>query len=169
MFLKPKKYSLHWFRTPNVQNEAICFYFEIGTIRKCQGLTEDTNTLLAVAYIKAAAVETANESSALQWSTKQNTQTHQGTEQVDSLQNELLVSDARDSQLLKFGVANPQQPLPTNTSALKDTHILLQAVVQTCNRQAHYQGCSQETHSHLFQNLLLGSQPSPSASGFQSV
>lgn len=78
------------------------------------------------AYIKAAAVKLANESPA-----HTHTENHQSTEQVDSLQNELLVSDARNSQFFKLGVANPQQPLPTHPSALKHTNILLQAVVQT--------------------------------------
>lgn len=63
-----------------------------------------------------------------------NTQTHQSTEQVDGLQNELLMSDARNPQVLQLGVANPQQPLPAHTSALKHTHVLLQAVVQTYSK-----------------------------------
>lgn len=83
--------------------------------------------------LTAAVVTTADESLA----THMHIHTHQSTEQVHSLQNELLVPDARNSQLLQLGVANPQQPLAAHTSALKHTHVLLQAVVQTCGKHTH--------------------------------
>lgn len=91
--------------------------------------------------LTAAVVTTADESLATH--THTHIYTHQSTEQVHSLQNELLVPDARNSQLLQLGVANPQQPLTAHTSALKHTHVLLQAVVQTCGKHTYYEGYSQ--------------------------
>lgn len=62
--------------------------------------------------------------------------THQSTEQVNSLQNELLMSNPRNSKLLKLCMAYPQQPLPTHKSPFKHTNVLLQAVIKTYRKRS---------------------------------
>lgn len=57
--------------------------------------------------------------------------TDQGTEKVDSFQDEFLMSYSGDAQLLQFLMSDVQQLLSSHLLPLKILHILLETVVQT--------------------------------------
>jgi len=57
--------------------------------------------------------------------------TDQGTEEVDGLQDELLVSYPGDSQLLQLLVGDVQQLLAAHLLPLEALHVLLETVIQT--------------------------------------
>lgn len=56
--------------------------------------------------------------------------TDQGTKEVDSFQDELLVSYSGDAELLQFLMGDVQQLLSPDLLPLKTLHILLEAVIQ---------------------------------------
>lgn len=63
--------------------------------------------------------------------------THQGTEEVDSFQDELLMSYSRDTQLLQLLMGDVQQLLSSHLLPLETLHILLETVIQTCGGERH--------------------------------
>lgn len=65
--------------------------------------------------------------------------TNQGTEEVDSFQDELLMSYSGDAQLLQLLVGDVQQLLAPHLLPLETLHVLLETVVQTCAGQRQTQ------------------------------
>ena len=57
--------------------------------------------------------------------------TNQGTEEVDSFQDELLMSYSGDAQLLQLLVGDVQQLLAPHLLPLETLHVLLETVIQT--------------------------------------
>lgn len=56
--------------------------------------------------------------------------THQGTQQIHSLQDELLVSDPGHPQILQLLVGDPQQLVSPDFLSLKSLDVLLETVIQ---------------------------------------
>lgn len=65
--------------------------------------------------------------------------THQSTEQVHSLQYELLVADSGHSQILQLLVGDTQQLVPPYFLLLEGLNVLLQAVVQAWRNHTEQQ------------------------------
>lgn len=57
--------------------------------------------------------------------------TDQGAEEVDSFQDELLMSYSGDTQLLQLLMGDVQQLLSPHLLPLKTLHVLLETVIQT--------------------------------------
>lgn len=65
------------------------------------------------------------------WTSKWERLTDQGTEEVDSFQDELLMSYSGDTQLLQLLMGDVQQLLSPHLLPLETLHILLETVIQT--------------------------------------
>lgn len=58
--------------------------------------------------------------------------TDQSAQEVDSFQDELLMSYSGDTQLLKLLMCDVQQLLSPHLLPLETLHVLLETVIQTC-------------------------------------
>lgn len=65
--------------------------------------------------------------------------THQGTQQIHSLQDELLVSDPGHPQILQLLVGDPQQLVSPDFLPLKSLDVLLETVIQAWEEGTHTQ------------------------------